>query len=287
MGAAPYWLQIQNVRPNAVEMTAEAKEFHADLVVVDTLAELWRGHIRSAKDSDEVSAFIHPFIRELRDAGVALVFSHHTPKSGNDYAGAQALGAKVDVLANMRRPGKGTTHDQIDEREDDPEIDDGRRLLEVRGRGVRHAVQRLSFDGENYCIGDAALPLAERILRAIPVMGASGNAIAKVVGTRKKTVSDTLKDLKDAGRVRYDGVHWFVCPPVVPQGGPEGDGEKVAEPPLELPVENVGTTGNSAGTRKELPGIEAGTGVVPTEIPKQSLREPPGAYGTLDAEMAV
>src|SRR5262249_31311360 len=139
----------------------------------------------------------------------ALTFSAHTPKNGRGFRGSGAIGAKLDVLLDMRRPGTGTTAEPVDEYQDDLELDDGRRILEGRGRGVPHFVHRLSFDGRLYSLGEAPAPLLQRVFAAIPDSGATTRNIRERVTGRSERIGDALKKLEAAGRVRRTDDHWW------------------------------------------------------------------------------
>jgi hypothetical protein len=201
-------LIISTERPTADEMRAEAAAWGATVVVVDTLTELWRGMIRSEKDADQISAFLDPYIRAMRELNVASVFSHHTPKSGYDYRGSGAIGAKVDVILLLRRPGTGVRAEDLNETEEDPGTDDGRRILEGHGRGVPHFVDRLSFADQRYSLGVSPLPLRERILALVRQERLNTTGIRKRVHAKHERVSDELTALEADMLLRKDGSIW-------------------------------------------------------------------------------
>ncbi|HEV2643225.1 MAG TPA: hypothetical protein VGT98_10975, partial [Candidatus Elarobacter sp.] len=171
--------------------------------------ELWSGLIESEKDANEVAQFIRPFVTVARSTGVALVFLHHTTKSGEQYRGSGQLAAGVDVVLTLRQPNLRPlgerSHRPDDSVDDDGFIaDDGRRRLEGRGRaGVRVDV-RLHFDGRAYIAGDGTLPLRARILRALQIEPMSGNELRERLGIRKERVLDELNALTELGAIGLD-----------------------------------------------------------------------------------
>lgn len=194
MNADAAQLHISDQRPSAAQLTAEAQSTSAGLVVIDTLTELWRGRVEDSKNSDQIAAFLDPYTRATRELNIALLLQHHSPKRGNDFAGAQALGAKVDILAHLRTPHHGNT-DDVDERVTELETDDGRRILEVRGRGVPHRADRLTFTRGLYALGDSPRPLPERIDTYIRTNGqTSASTLARELRARKTDVLAALRN---------------------------------------------------------------------------------------------
>lgn len=197
MNADAAQLHISDERPSAAQLATEAHNTRAGLVVIDTLTELWRGRVEDSKNSDQIAAFLDPYTRAARELNVALLLQHHSPKRGNDFAGAQALGAKVDILAHLRQPQRGNT-DDVDERVTELETDDGRRILEVRGRGVPHRADRLTFTHGLYALGDSPRPLTERIDAYIKTNGKTpASTIARELRARKSDVLAALRTRSD------------------------------------------------------------------------------------------
>lgn len=193
MNADAAQLHISDERPSAAQLASEAHHTRAGLVVIDTLTELWRGRVEDSKNSDQIAAFLDPYTRAARELNVALLLQHHSPKRGNDFAGAQALGAKVDILAHLRQPHRGNT-DDVDERVTELETDDGRRILEVRGRAVPHRADRLTFTRGLYALGDSPRPLAERIAAYTAANGkASATKLATELRASKGAILEILK----------------------------------------------------------------------------------------------
>ena len=270
MGGDPDYLIISIERPTAAEMKEEAEECGAQVVVVDTLTELWRGQIRSEKDADEVSVFLDPYIRAMRELNRALVFSHHTPKSGYDYRGSGAIGAKVDVLLLLRRPGTGMRAEDVNETEEDPETDDGRRILEGRGRGVPHFVHRLSFADRRYSLGEAPLPLRDRIVSFLKQGGASTRSIREHVRGKSQRVTDTMTQTQADKVVYRAGSLWQLS-----EGGSHVGENESREPPPKPPS----GPHFSAGTAREPGGNHSGTSRAPEEggaVPSLFAREKAG-----------
>lgn len=272
MGGDPDYLIISTERPTADEMRSEAQACGAEVVVVDTLTELWRGMIRSEKDADEIAVFLDPYIRAMRESNTALVFSHHTPKSGYDYRGSGAIGAKVDVLLLLRRPGTGQRPEDINETEEDPETDDGRRILEGRGRGVPHFVHRLSFADQRYSLGESPLPLRDRIIAVLKQGGATTRSIRQRVRAKAQRVSDELTELKAENIIDRSGQVWMLSE--------AGSHAAIVEGREPLPNQGMGSH-FSAGSPRDTGRKQVGTarepgdtGAVPSTFPIEKSGEP-------------
>jgi len=264
------YLAISTERPTAGEMLSEAEGAGAALVVVDTLTELWRGMIRSEKDADDVAVFLDPYIRYLRESNISLIFSHHTPKSGYDYRGSGAIGAKVDVILLLRRPGTGTRAEDLNETEGDPEIDGGQRILEGRGRGLPHFVHRLSFANQTYSLGEAPLSLRERILAVVRKGGATTRGVRERVRGKSQSISDVLAELQEEGIIQKTGRLW-----VPAEGGSHFVHPGAGEP------SSASCAGSSllAGTAEEPAGNNSGTAGnehVSRRVPSADLRKDTG-----------
>lgn len=287
MGGDPDYLIISTERPTALEMRAEAEscrgrdflgdKLGAQVVVVDTLTELWRGHIRSENDADEVAGFLDPYIRAMRELDVSLIFSHHTPKSGREYRGSGAIGAKVDVLLALRRPGTGSQVEDLNENEEDPETDDGRRILEGKGRGVPHFVYRLSFDGKLYSLGEAPLPLRARILSVLAQGGATTRSIRECVRGKSQRISDMLTELETENVIRRSGPLWTLKESGSLGGShpPKPDGR---EPPLKQPSGSdlpAGTAREPGRNHRGTTGEPVNGRAVPSMLPSEPSGEPP------------
>ncbi|MBA2686894.1 MAG: AAA family ATPase [Gemmatimonadaceae bacterium] len=200
--ANPETTHVFDQCPTADEMRAEIESTGAKIVVVDTLTELWRGKIKSENDASEIGPFLRPFVEVARETGVALVLLYHATKSGGGYRGSADIGATVDLILNLRQPGTAPNPDAA---WDDVRVDDGRRVLEGKGRGGISVNTRLTFDGTGYSVGDAPMPLRSRILSELAIDPASGSALAERFGTRKQAVLAEVRDLKQEGLVEAHG----------------------------------------------------------------------------------
>jgi hypothetical protein len=267
LGGDPDSLVISTERPTAVEMRAEADAAGAYLVVVDTLTELWRGMIRSEKDADDVAGFLDPYIRLLRESNISLIFSHHTPKSGNDYRGSGAIGAKVDVILLLRRPSTASRAEDSNETDGEAEIDDGQRILEGRGRGLPHFIHRLSFAEQTYSLGEAALSLRDRILAALSAGGDTTRGIRERVRGKSQRISDTLAQLDHEGAIQKAGRLW-----VLAEAGSQPELPSGSEPSVHSQLGSL----ISAGTAQDPNGNTSGT----TSNHHQSLTVPVGRIST-------
>ncbi|CAN5268453.1 hypothetical protein BH23GEM2_BH23GEM2_14890 [soil metagenome] len=196
--------------PTAAMMRDEIRAVRADVVVIDTLPELWRGKVKSANDAEEVSAFLRPYILAAREAQAALTLLYHTSKAGREYRGSIDIGATVDIPLTFRRPNTPGDSDPGGEWDEDA-TDDGRRLLRGTGRGVKVDV-RLSFDGARYSLGAQPMPLRQRILRELARDPASGTALADMINRRKADVLEALRGMAEAGEARNKARVWELTP---------------------------------------------------------------------------
>jgi hypothetical protein len=192
---------IQSQRPTPEHIRQHTSEFQPDLVVIDTLTELLADRLQNEREALELLRALAPFMAVFRDTNTAAVLVHHATKDGKDYRGSGQLGAKVDVIANLRIPGANA------EIEDDPDVDpeiERRRVLEVRGRGIQ-GKDRLTWDGEAYQLGEGEMALSARILRAVAEGCRSRNEIATAVGGRRQNVMNVIRQLIEAGQLVEDG----------------------------------------------------------------------------------
>lgn len=291
LGGDPDCLVISTERPTAGEMQAEAKAVGAALVVVDTLTELWRGMIRSEKDADDVAGFLDPYIRLLRESSISLIFSHHTPKSGNDYRGSGAIGAKVDVILLLRRPGTGLRPEDSNETDSEPEIDDGQRILEGRGRGLPHFVHRLSFANQTYSLGETPLSLRERILAVVSQGVDTTRGIRERVRGKSQRIGDTLAQLHREGIIKKAGRLW-----VLSDTASHAEPHRAEEPsslsrpgsPISSGTAQEPSENNSRTTSNEQCSVTVPAGRVSTETqePQQVLRRAQPASTTYEIDAA-
>lgn len=193
-------LYIVDEKPTPTELSQHIALTGAQVVVIDTLAELAAGSLDSDRDANAVARFIRPYTVAVRESGAALVLLHHTTKIGREYRGSVQLGAAVDVILTMWQAGAKAAKpgEDLDE---EPQPDDGRRILHGKGRGGVTVDLRLSFDGARYTLGDAPLPLRVRILRVLLDGEAASEEIAGLLRVRKNSVQHELRALKSGGYV--------------------------------------------------------------------------------------
>lgn len=192
---------ILSQRPTPEHIRQHIAEFKPTLVVIDTLTELLADRLQNDRDAMEWVRALGPFMAVFRDTNTAAVLVHHATKDGKDYRGSGQLGAKVDVIANLRIPGANS------EVEDDPDIDpeiEKRRVLEVRGRGMQ-GKDRLCFDGEAYQLGEGEAGLSARVLRAVSEGCRSRNEIAAAVGGRRQNTMNAIRQLVESGQLVDEG----------------------------------------------------------------------------------
>jgi hypothetical protein len=196
-GADPDSISIQCERPTALQMDDEIVSTGATVVVVDTLAQLLSGLVTSWRQPEELTPLLDSFARVARKRQVALVLLHHTIKAGTEYRDSTAIGAAVDVVLTLRQPSLKSEADGAEW--DTVNSDDGRRLLEGKGRGNIKVKLRLAFDGSRYALGSSPMPLRSRVLLELSKDSLSGNALAAALGVKKETVLAEVRNLRAEG----------------------------------------------------------------------------------------
>lgn len=210
-GANPDRVLIVDGRRGPDELAdelAKAKQ-HAGsmpvIVVVDTLAELVSPMITSENDSAPMIKALRQYIGVVRDANAACVLIHHSNKGGTDYRGSQAIGGIVDAVVHFRERYATRTDPNAPPAENDGPTDT-RRVLEVRSRWAGQQKRHLTYDGERYVLGDAPVPLPQRILAYLrngePV---SGSHLAQELAANKQAVFSALKELESQREVIRTG----------------------------------------------------------------------------------
>lgn len=269
---------IREEKPTALQVVEDVAESGAALVVIDALSDLLRG--MKENDAAEASVALAPYRDAARTSGAAMLLIHHATKGGRgEYRGSSALGAIVDVLASMRA--KATHVDgEPDDFDADDQEDDPRRLLEVKGRGIRARV-KIAFNGQGYDLGNGANGLPDRILRTL--RGAdeamSANDVAKAVGGRRSGVLNELGALTAAGRLHVANGpkqsklyslpaiardDWYPSPVPEPLSEVHGNQSGYQSGPIgqtpaqsAVPVRNQpGTSGNHAGNHAAKTGSQ-------------------------------
>lgn len=83
-------------------LLARAKDFRADLVILDNFSTL-----AEVDDENSASAMspVLGFLLRMKAAGVATLLVHHSGKSGESYRGSSKLEATFEVVAGLKRPG--------------------------------------------------------------------------------------------------------------------------------------------------------------------------------------
>ncbi len=182
-------LQSATTAGRIEEIQREAKLVGAEVVLLDSFQRFVEGVVSDARSSAEM----HPPAQALTDLAheneLAVLFSHHAKKDGSGYRDSTALGAAVDVIAELTTP--------------DEKGDETRRAMTLRGRlpGTRDFEYR--FDGDGIVLahrGDE--PLELRVLDVITASpGVSQSALRQVIGGRAKTVDGVIQHLLDHHRI--------------------------------------------------------------------------------------
>lgn len=276
-GADASRLWIFTEPPSASEFAQHLDYTTARVAVIDTLAELWGGELDES-DAVQVRNLLRPYVLAARARDVALVLSHHTRKAGDQYRGSVQIGAQVDLILTLRATiAGGNPHEPTSE----PALDDGRRILDGRGRAGILVRERLAFDGARYSLGDAPLPARSRIMRLLADEPMSANALAKDLGIRKETVLDELQALRRDALVRHHGPRdpWELTDAgklsaggasLTPPNRAGTDREPITRA-VRSTADHAGTAGNHSGTDREpVPeplGVPSVPGKIPREIP--------------------
>lgn len=113
-------LASTTVPERVAEIRAHARAVDADVVMIDSLIRLTEGVVSDATQS----AQMHPVVQALATAAheddTAYVLTHHMKKDGSGYRDSSAIGAAVDMIAEMTVP--------------DETGDPTRRQVKLRGR---------------------------------------------------------------------------------------------------------------------------------------------------------
>ncbi len=201
-GAEGDTVVIQCQKPTPEHVRHHITEFKPSLVVVDTLTELLTGRLQNDRDAMEWARALGPYVDVFRDTNTAAVLVHHATKDGREYRGSGQLGAKVDVIAMLRIPST------VNEQDEDPDMDpesETRRILDVKGRGIRGGRDRLFFDGAEYRLGEGDMGLSVRIMKAVGDGNDSLNKVVTAVRGRRETVAQTVNQLVESGKLMREG----------------------------------------------------------------------------------
>lgn len=192
-------------RPTASELCEAIAEHNPDIVVIDTLSELWAGKLENDRDANAMTVFLRPYIDVARDTGIALILLYHTNKAGREYRGSVALGATVDAPLTLRLPASCNADDTPSDDDDEAVMREPRRVIAGRTRWGQ-VFQRLSFDGSHYTLGEAPPPLRTRILWALrDGLADSGTSLASSLKVQKAAVLTEVRQLQAGGYIRPDG----------------------------------------------------------------------------------
>jgi hypothetical protein len=190
--------------PQALELLRELRPVW---VIIDSLVK-W-GEIAEKPVQDwGSSAQAGPVVNALADIShgytidgytPAVTFTHHVAKKGGAYRDSSAIGAAVDLIATMKRPGKNPA--------------EPRRLLEFSGRFAVDPLEVLMTEDGYQAVGAAVegAALDERVAAVMAAVEADAGLnraqLARAVGGRR---ADTLKLIdgmveSDILEVRQDG----------------------------------------------------------------------------------
>jgi putative DNA primase/helicase len=273
-GADPARLWIHTAPPSASEFAKHLEHTSARVAVIDTLAELWGGELDES-DAVQVRNLLRPYVLAARARDVGLILLHHTRKAGDEYRGSVQIGAAVDLILTLRSPSAAVP---ANEAASEPALDDGRRVLDGRGRASIVVRERLAFDGMRYRLGDAPLPPRARILRLLADEPMSANAVATALGVRKETVLDELHALRRDALVKQPGVRapWELTDAgklsapgsaLTPPNRAGTDREPIARE-ARATAGHAGTAGNHTGTDREPMREPLGVSSVPGKTPR-------------------
>lgn len=216
-------------------------ELRPDVVLVDSLIAWGRGEVKDINDSAIMEPVVYGLTEIAHDTGVALIVLHHGRKTDGALIGSQAIGAAVDVIAEITKP--------------DDKNDPTRRHVAIVGRGLRTRDLDYRFGDGRFALvpsGDAA-PIASleaKILDAVRrTPGKGARHVRETVGGRARDVDATLEQLI-AARVIVDrgdstGRRLFLADCTVPTLCPDGT-----------------QAGHASDTVRDTPNAELGLGGV-------------------------
>jgi hypothetical protein len=170
--------------------------------VADKPVENWGSSAQAGPVVNHLADLAHGYI--IEGYAPAVTFTHHVVKGGNGYRDSSAIGAAVDLIAEMRRPGKDDSSPH--------------RLIEYRGRftveanplsivwgprGYGLADQTVEVPGHPAGV-DLAL-VAELLAEVRSDPGRGFRAICRALGKGDATLRPALKYATEGGLLEYRG----------------------------------------------------------------------------------
>lgn len=162
------------------------------LAIVDSLLAWVRGEDLDANNATDMEPVLGALTELAHETGVGvLVLAHAVKGEGGGYAGSHAIGAAVDVIAEMSKPNE----------KDDP----ARRRVTVTGRIPGADFDYRLTDSGLELVADGRTPPASLRLRIRDYVGiapgVSNRQVRESMGGRAKDIDDTLADMVRGGEL--------------------------------------------------------------------------------------
>lgn len=184
------------------EAGAEAREWGARLVIVDTFA-FW-AQIRDENDNSLMQEVVS-VLAELTTQGLAVIVVHHSRKEGgedgNAIRGASSLQGAVDIIVEMVKPAQDADEEASTDRE-----------LRSIGRfpGIPEALRLKMKDGRYVVIGEGTKAAMKNLAGEAKVLQVikdaypetvDGSSLREQTGQAKETSNRYLRGLEAAGTI--------------------------------------------------------------------------------------
>jgi hypothetical protein len=161
-------------------------EVRPQLVLIDSLTRWGGALVKDGASSMEMDPIVQALVIIARETDVGLLFSHHARRSDGAYRDSSAIGAAVDMIAELRMPDKQNAPT--------------RRTVELRGRlSARDFAYEFDGDTINLVTGDqVSLDLRIRDLVGV-TPGISLSHLRKQIGGRATSIDGAVEHLVARG----------------------------------------------------------------------------------------
>ena len=181
------------------------------LVVIDTLSQFAADKGIKVNDAESVAPFFKQIVtavQELGDCGAILLF--HAPHHANRASGSVQWAAIADATLVLRRyMSRRTENPPTEEDSDEPDVDDGRRVLSGISRWAGDQKMNLAFSDGRYVMA-SSVPLLDRLRTLLHSedggVGRTSQAVlAKRLGVRPLSLAAAVDALVGRGEARRCG----------------------------------------------------------------------------------
>ncbi len=220
------------------DLGAAVRELRPALTIVDTLSSAVAGRIREAGSSTEWVPVLAVQEAIARETGTAIMILHHSRKSDGSYRDSTAIGAGVDVVAELH-PVQGQATE---------------RRVRLQGR-VPVEDFTVRYTGNDFELADGTASLGDRVFAYVAEHPeCSGANVRQGVTGKDSEILQALARLVEDGRLEDVGTgqaHSYREPDPVQARA------QVREQVDREPKAPVGTGGNRLGTGWEQPSVPA------------------------------